>query len=95
MQQLRFEGLELAQQLSDLTGTGDEIADETLQVIDEPRLEGHHRAGVRALQFESACQAGHECLGIVRQTFEYVHEVAQRFVHLGRVYGGRSCELPE
>ena len=67
----------------------DEVADETVLVIDQALLECDHGHCVRLLQFDGAGDAGHEGLGVIGQAVEDAHQVAQGGVHLGRI----GCRL--
>lgn len=65
----RQQRCDLAVQLCDSvcngTGAADQVANKTLQIIDQPLLECDDRLDIGLLQFDSAGNAGHECLGIV------------------------------
>ena len=92
-QKCRLHGGEIEQQLCDLTGTRDEVADEALQVVDEARLEAHHRRDFRPLQLDGAREPGHERFGVVREAREDVHEIPKRAVDFGGVGRRLAHEL--
>lgn len=82
----RQQRLDVALQLRDArgnhAGTGHQVTDEALQVIDQTLFECDHSLCVGLLQFDRARDAGHECLGIVGQAFEDAHQIPQYAVDL-------------
>ena len=88
------QGFDVRCQRQDVPGdaarAGHQVADKTLQVVDQPLLVGHHRIGVGLLQLDAAADADHEGLCVVGQAFEHPHQVAQGFMHLGGVGLGQG-----
>jgi hypothetical protein len=76
----RQQGFHLAVQLCNSvcngTGAADQVADKTLQIIDQPLLECDDRLYIRLLEFDRAGDAGHESLSIVGQPHKDAHEIA-------------------
>ena len=61
--------------LRDAAGTADEIADETVELVNQPFLVGDDRPSI-GLQVDVAPDVGHERLRVVRQPREDAHKVA-------------------
>ena len=76
-------------------GAPDEVADESLEVFDQPSFVVRHLAGVGLMQVNVPRHASHEGLRILGQAFENAHKIAHGFVDLGDVGFGGAGESPE
>jgi len=83
------QGVDVRLEVDDAAGDGigpaDKIADEALQIVDQPPLVAGNRRRLGLLQLDAARHARHEGLGILRQALEHAHQVAQDRVGLGDV----------
>ena len=76
----------------DCVGAADQIADEALEVIDQPALVARHCSRLGLLQLDAARHAGHEGLCVFRQALEDAYQVPQRLVDLGGVRLGHVAQ---
>ena len=81
--------------LGDAAGAAHEIADKSIKVVDQSLLIRDDSAGISLLEFDAPTNAGHERLGIVRQSFEDADQVAKYFVHLGGIRNWFLGEHPQ
>ena len=54
----------------------DQIAHETLEIVDQPSLVSDQCGCVGLLQFQTTCHSSHERLGVFGEALKHSHQVA-------------------
>ncbi|MGY3390198.1 hypothetical protein ACVWW6_002789 [Bradyrhizobium sp. USDA 3311] len=94
-QKLTNDWIKRDKMLCDAARAADKVADESIEIVDQPLLIGDNCSCIRMLKLDAASDARHECLGVFGETFEHSNQITQGLMNFCIVEDGILREVTQ